>query len=98
MKIREKYGETAHQLVKLFEQHEKADIDRVMKHADRIILMGEPNKAVAVAEALQYEVTINEDFESLRIVVQRDAKGNAHIVERMRIAGVDVPQDIMDMI
>jgi hypothetical protein len=96
--IRAKYGNTAYELVKKFKEHEgDPDYARMTETADKIISLGEKDKGVALAEALQYETVHRNSFEDFkRMIRQGDLDKNIDALKRMQGVGLSLPQDIVN--
>jgi antirestriction protein ArdC len=94
----EMYGENAYKLLKRQREllgQEYTQLNRIHKHAQSIIDLGEKNKTIAAAEALQYEVLLGDNFNDYRKAIARGGMElNYEGLKRVSDIGIKIPDDI----
>ena len=98
--IRNEYGETAYRIAKNQIDRlgsEYTNLDRAKRNAEKIIKLGEKDKAAAIAESLFYEIGYTDNWADLKNSVKKGGiKNNIDSVERLLSLGIKLPKDITD--
>jgi hypothetical protein len=98
--IRNQYGESAYRIAKNQIDRvgiEYTNLNRVKRNADKIIELGEKDKAAAISEAMFYEFGFSDNWSDLKSAIKKGGiSNNIESVKRLISLGVKLPKYITD--